>query len=103
LTGRLKMEVRSRKRAVRSVSIAHPFYSPTGVFLGTTTSVGVLYQNSLDEQSRKALEQAGRFSADFGLTLEVVDGSLGLLDRVRNRLGHHSVMDVLSIPPDRNC
>jgi hypothetical protein len=73
--GSVRVVVASKRSPVRTVNLVRPIYSPTGVLLGSQSSVAVLYGSTLDTSHVRAIKEARRLSCNLGLKLEVVDRS----------------------------
>lgn len=82
-TGKLQVVVKTRRVPVGTTVITTPMYTPSGVFIGSTTSRVVQYGLELDETHQQAISEGRRLSCRLGLDLEVVDVSkLGLFRRL---------------------
>jgi hypothetical protein len=89
--GKIRVIVRSRKVPSRTFDFSEPVYSPLGALVGTRSSRLVVYDYTLDEQHRRAVEEGQRIACNLGLELEVVDRSRsGLFARVLSSLGGRS-------------
>ena len=87
-SGKVRVVVKSRRVPVRTVNVAVPTFSSSGVYMGTKSSNVVLYDSALDAEHARAVKEGRRLSCDLGLDLEVVDESRhGLLRRALSVLG----------------
>ena len=89
--GVLKVVVRGKKEPVKRIAISRPFYSATGVPLGSHVSFGVVYGTSFDQASSLAIDEARKISSRLCMELEVVRrGGPGLLRRAMSSLAPRS-------------
>lgn len=85
--GKVRVVVKSRRVPIRTVDVSEPIFSASGAYLGTTRNSLTLYDSSLDDNHRKAIEEGRKLACNLGLGLEVVDASTsGLFRRIRSSL-----------------
>jgi hypothetical protein len=86
--GKVQVRVKSRRVPVRTVEVLEPLFSPSGVFMGTRRSKLVLYDNALNQEHQRAIDEGRRLSCHLGFELEVVDSSRsGFFRRMLSSLG----------------
>ena len=73
--GKVRVMVRTRKVPVGTTIVTKLMFTPSGVFLGSTTSRVTLFDSRLDDAHRTAIKEGRRLSRRLGLDLEVVDAS----------------------------
>ncbi|HXY56764.1 MAG TPA: hypothetical protein VEH01_04030 [Nitrososphaerales archaeon] len=85
--GKIRVIVRSRKVAARTVDLTEPVYSASGMVMGSRRNRLVVYEDVLDGAHRKAIEEGEKLSSSLGIDLEIVDRSKsGFLRRVLSNL-----------------
>jgi hypothetical protein len=88
--GKVRVVVRSRRVPTDTVDFHAPIYSgsTSGILMGSRRKRIVLYDYVLNEDHKRAIEEASNISRRLGLELEVVDASKqGILGRVLTSLG----------------
>jgi hypothetical protein len=85
--GKIRIEVSSRTVPARIINVTRPVFSTTGSRLGDQTKTMVVYETSLDDSHRRAVQEAKRMSCSLGLDLEVVDrAKSGIIGRMASAL-----------------
>ncbi len=97
--GKVQVVVRSRRVPVGTFSYSTPFYSASGVLVGSQPHRSVLYGISLDEENRRTIEEAQKLASNLGMGLEVIDESTsGFLSRFLSRLGGNDRSPAVLVP-----
>ncbi len=73
--GKVRVVVRTHQVPVGSTMVTRPMFTPSGVYLGSSTTRVFVFDSRLDDAHRKAIKEGRRLSCKLGLDLEVVDAS----------------------------
>ncbi|HUI22814.1 MAG TPA: hypothetical protein VLY82_00295 [Nitrososphaerales archaeon] len=86
--GKVRVLVKSRRVPTAVVRLQQTTYLLSGIPMATRTDHKVLYDYVLDEDHRKAIEEARKLAGSLSLDLEVVDsGKQGFFARLMSSLG----------------
>jgi hypothetical protein len=65
--------VRSRRVPSRTIEVIEPFFTASGVRLGTRSNRVILYDSTLAYDHLRAIDEGHKISCSLGLKLEIVD------------------------------
>ena len=81
--GKVQVVVKSQRIPIGTADFSTPIFSISGVSMGTWKRRIVLYESTLNDEHRRAIDEGRKLSCSLGLKLEVVDTSrLNILRRI---------------------